>query len=137
MPPSSSGSHDFPADAVPKPTIFSHEFALDDRVALVTGAQRGIGLEAALALVEAGARAVYCIDLPPQPSKDWEKVRNYASRMKGKSGQGRLEYISADVTDKVRNGRKLVSRGLLAKSSVNADLGDVGSHMGPRTEHWR
>ena len=92
-------------DTVPKSTIFSRDFALDDRVALVTGAQRGLGLEAALALVEAGARAVYCLDLPSEPSDDWKKVRDYATRMEGKSGQGRLEYISADVTDKVRNGR--------------------------------
>ena len=98
-------SHESPADTAPKPTLFSREFALDDRVAFVTGGHRGIGLEAALALVEAGARAVYCVDLPPSPSEDWEKVRDYASRMVGKSGEGRLEYISADVTNAVRNGR--------------------------------
>ena len=37
----------------PAPTIFTHEFSLADRVALVSGAERGIGLEMALALVEA------------------------------------------------------------------------------------
>ncbi|KAJ7735760.1 hypothetical protein B0H16DRAFT_1425982 [Mycena metata] len=69
-------------------------FSLTDRVALVTGAQRGIGLEMALALAEAGA-VVYCLDLPAQPDGDWFKVQKFASELK----KGRLEYISGDVTD--------------------------------------
>ncbi|KAI0824969.1 hypothetical protein BC628DRAFT_1443488 [Trametes gibbosa] len=81
------------------PTIFDTEFALTDRVALVTGANRSLGLESALALVEAGARAVYCVDIAETPGTEWEKVREYVSRMKGKSGEGRLEYIRADVRD--------------------------------------
>lgn len=55
----------------------------------------------ALALVEAGARAVYCVDLPKKPSADWEKVRDYARRLANKGGEGRLEYICGDVTDQV------------------------------------
>src|SRR5882757_1809719 len=43
-----------------RPTIWD-EFALKDRVALVSGANRGLGLEMALVLIEAGARAVYCV----------------------------------------------------------------------------
>lgn len=92
-----------PPDTPARPTLFSKEFALNDRVALVTGGHRGIGLEAALALVEAGARVVYCADLPDGPSEQWQKVRDYAARMEGKSGEGRLEYISADTTDYVSN----------------------------------
>ncbi len=80
-----------------KPTLFSHEFSLTDRVALVSGANRGLGLEMALALIEAGARAVYCVDLPKDPGEEWTKVRDYASRMEGLPSQGRLEYISGDV----------------------------------------
>lgn len=57
----------------------------------------------ALALVEAGARAVYCVDLPQKPSEAWEKVRQYAKRLEGKAGEGRLEYIHGDVRDQVRN----------------------------------
>lgn len=56
----------------------------------------------ALALVEAGSRVVYCVDLPATPGEEWAKVREYVSRMQGTGGDARLEYISADVTDQVR-----------------------------------
>ena len=57
----------------------------------------------ALALVEAGARAVYCLDLPGDPGEEWEKVAAYAKKLEGKTGgAARLEYVSADVTDQVR-----------------------------------
>ena len=68
----------------------------------MSGGNRGLGLEMALALVEAGARAVYCVDLPDEPSEEFEKVRAYAAQLTGKAGEGRLEYLSADVTDQVR-----------------------------------
>ena len=80
-------------------------FSLVGRVALVTGGQRGIGLEIALGLVEAGA-IVYCLDLPKTPDENWFKVQKYVADLptlgtsaKGKSLNGRLEYISADVTN--------------------------------------
>jgi hypothetical protein len=85
-----------------RPTIWD-EFALKDRVALVSGANRGLGLEMALVLIEAGARAVYCVDLPAQPGNDWAAVSEYVKRMVGTGSGGakggRLEYISADVRD--------------------------------------
>lgn len=56
----------------------------------------------ALGLIEAGARAVYCVDLPKEPSSEWQKVREYAARMTDKGGEGRLEYVSGNVTDQVR-----------------------------------
>ena len=89
------------ADPAPSPTLFKHEFSLADRVALVSGGNRGLGLEMALALIEAGARAVYCVDLPKEPSEEWQKTREYASRMTNKGGDGRLEYVSGNVTDQV------------------------------------
>jgi len=56
----------------------------------------------ALALIEAGARAVYCVDLPKEPCDEWLKVRDYAAKMTAKTGgEGRLEYLSGNVTDQV------------------------------------
>ncbi|KZT11504.1 sorbose reductase sou1 [Laetiporus sulphureus 93-53] len=85
-----------------KPTLFEREFSLADRVALVTGGNRGLGLEMAMALAEAGAHAVYCVDLPEKASEEWTTVKEYLGRMQGKAGEGRLEYISADVRDQDR-----------------------------------
>ena len=79
----------------PKPKIFD-EFALNDRVGIVSGANRGLGLEMALALCEAGARAIYCFDLPATPSDEWTKTQEYVKRMQNGS---RLEYVSVDVRD--------------------------------------
>lgn len=79
----------------PKPKIFD-EFALTDRVGLVSGANRGLGLEMALACCEAGARVVYCFDLPEMPSDEWVASRDYVAKLGNNS---RLEYFSADVTD--------------------------------------
>lgn len=56
----------------------------------------------AFALIEAGARAVYCVDLPKEPSEEWQKARDYAAKLTDKGGEGRLEYVSANVTDQVR-----------------------------------
>ena len=83
-----------------QPTIWD-EFALRDRVALVSGGNRGLGLEMALVLIEAGARAVYCVDLPAQPGKEWLAVAEYVKRMAATGGGvgGRMEYVSADVRD--------------------------------------
>lgn len=68
---------------------------------MVTGANRGLGLEGALALAEAGARAVYCIDIADTPSSDWSRVQEFVSRMRGTRGEGRLEYVRGDVADQV------------------------------------
>ncbi|CCM00333.1 uncharacterized protein FIBRA_02363 [Fibroporia radiculosa] len=94
-----SAALDASPSSTPKPTLFDHEFSLADRVALVSGGNRGLGLEMAMSLVEAGARVVYCVDLPKQPGEEWTKVKEYVGRMQGKAGQGRLEYISADTRD--------------------------------------
>ncbi|TFK55269.1 NAD(P)-binding protein [Heliocybe sulcata] len=85
----------------PQPTLLNREFSLDDRVGIVSGGNRGLGLEMAMALLEAGARAVYCFDLPREPGEEWKAVKEYVAKMdlgNGKKG-GRLEYVSADVTD--------------------------------------
>jgi len=78
---------------VVRPKIFD-EFALTDRVGLVSGGNRGLGLEMAIALAEAGARVVYCFDLPEEPSEEFKASREYVSKL----GNGsRLEYFCADV----------------------------------------
>ncbi|KAL0947159.1 hypothetical protein HGRIS_013286 [Hohenbuehelia grisea] len=83
----------------PRAKIFD-EFSLHDRVGLVSGGNRGLGLEMAMALAEAGARAVYCVDLATQPSNEWKAVRDYLGRMNVEGGKApRLEYVSADVRD--------------------------------------
>ncbi|KAF8879066.1 hypothetical protein BD779DRAFT_1474527 [Infundibulicybe gibba] len=75
------------------------QFSLSGRVALVTGGHRGIGLEMALALAEAGAVA-YCLDLPSAPKPDWLTVQAYAEKLPLVDGaRGRLEYASGDVTN--------------------------------------
>ena len=43
---------------IPRATLLQKEFSLEGRVAVVTGAQRGLGLEMAEALAEAGADVV-------------------------------------------------------------------------------
>ncbi|TFK53876.1 NAD(P)-binding protein [Heliocybe sulcata] len=85
-----------------KATLFSEEFSLDDRVGVVSGGNRGIGLEAAMALLEGGARSVYCLDLPSNPSEEFLKVRDYVKNMEVAGGKkaGTIEYVSVDVTDK-------------------------------------
>ncbi|KAF8324458.1 uncharacterized protein EI90DRAFT_3146863 [Cantharellus anzutake] len=80
----------------PKPSIFN-EFALRDRVGVVSGANRGLGLEMALALCELGAK-IYAIDLPSTPSLEFKMVANHVKVM---GGGRKLEYISGDVTDQM------------------------------------
>ena len=48
-----------------------------------------------MALAEAGARRVYCVDLPTEPGEEWRTVRD------SDSVRGALEYVSQDVTDQV------------------------------------
>ena len=80
----------------PRPTLLQEEFSLQGRVAVVSGGNRGLGLEMAEALCEAGA-AVHCLDLPAEPGNDWVATQRYVDRMGVKGG--RLEYASVDVTD--------------------------------------
>lgn len=78
---------------VPRPKIFE-EFSLKDQVGIVSGGNRGLGLEMALALCELGAQAIYCLDLPSEPSKEWKSTEYFVKKL-----GGRIEYVSADVRD--------------------------------------
>lgn len=83
-----------------------------------------------MVLAEAGARAVYCIDLPKEPSEDWEKTKLYAEKLQGKLGEGRLEYISGNVTDQV--GLSLIA---IASHTGKAVL-TMFFHVGSDVEDW-
>jgi len=84
----------------PKPKIFE-EFKLIDQVGIVTGGNRGLGLEICIALLEAGARAVYSLSQSSEPSPEFLKSQTYIADMdRGPSlGPGRLEHVSINVAD--------------------------------------
>ena len=90
----------------------------------MTGANRGIGLEAALTLAEAGARTVYCVDLPKEPGEEWTKIRDFVERL----GTGKLEYISQDVTDQVSGQLLSIKYG----RALTVELTFVGRHVESR-----
>lgn len=80
-------------------TTSSHllaEFSLKDRVILVSGGARGVGLTQAEALLEAGA-IVHALDRLPEPPADGDFVR-VASRATSELGT-RLSYHRVDVRD--------------------------------------
>jgi NAD(P)-dependent dehydrogenase (short-subunit alcohol dehydrogenase family) len=78
-----------------KPTVFD-QFSLKGKVAVVTGANSGIGLEYSVLLAELGAK-VYGLDLASTESKEFTYCKSYVERLKipGVS----LELRSADVTN--------------------------------------
>lgn len=81
----------------------SDEFRLDGKVALVTGGNRGLGLEMALVLAELGA-TVYAVDLSETPSKDFTACASYAKALfsDGAKGRDRMIYTRNDVTDQAK-----------------------------------
>ncbi|EJD00690.1 NAD-binding protein [Fomitiporia mediterranea MF3/22] len=79
------------------PTLLQKEFTIEGRVAVVSGGRRGLGLEMAEALAEAGA-TVYCLAASEGPSEEWLATQAYVSRL-GLVKSARLEYASVDVSD--------------------------------------
>jgi NAD(P)-dependent dehydrogenase (short-subunit alcohol dehydrogenase family) len=70
------------------------EFSLEGKVYIVTGGGRGLGVALAGAIVEAGARKVYCLDLLPEPHEGWVKVKQ---NLKAKGDN--LVFKTQNVTD--------------------------------------
>lgn len=68
------------------------EFNLTDKVVLVSGAARGLGLTQAEALLEAGA-TVYALDRLPEPSPDFYRVQRRAAEELGNT----FHYRQIDV----------------------------------------
>ena len=79
------------------------EFNLKDKVILVSGAARGLGLTQAEALLEAGA-TVYALDRLPEPSEDFYRVQKRAVGELGSS----FNYRHIDVRD-VEDLNKVIS----------------------------
>ncbi|EJD52486.1 NAD(P)-binding protein [Auricularia subglabra TFB-10046 SS5] len=79
------------------PSTSLPEFSLKDRVFLVTGAARGLGLTQAESILEADA-PVYAVDKLLEPPPDFDQV---ASRAKHDLGT-QIDYIQADVRDQRR-----------------------------------
>jgi NAD(P)-dependent dehydrogenase (short-subunit alcohol dehydrogenase family) len=75
---------------VSTPGDVSHKFRLDGRIALVTGAGRGIGRSAAIALAHAGAE----VWLMARTQSDLD-----AAVAEIKTGGGRAHALNCDVTD--------------------------------------
>ncbi|KAL9008226.1 MAG: hypothetical protein Q9180_009522, partial [Flavoplaca navasiana] len=79
------------------------EFNLTDRVILVSGGARGLGLTQAEALLEAGA-TVYALDRLHEPSSDFYRVQKRAAEELGNT----LYYRQIDVRD-VENLNKIIA----------------------------
>jgi 7-alpha-hydroxysteroid dehydrogenase len=97
-------------------------FRLDDRVAIVTGAGRGIGAASAIALAEAGADVVIS-------ARTEEQLREVAAAIEGVGRKAHV--VVADLNDEVQlRGLAIAAKDALGR--VDVVVNNVGGTM-PRT----
>jgi len=82
-----------PSEDKAKPSHRLREFELDNRVFIVTGGARGLGLTLAEAIVEAGGH-VYCVDRLAEPSPDFFETQERVGQFGGS-----IHYRQVDVQD--------------------------------------
>jgi NAD(P)-dependent dehydrogenase (short-subunit alcohol dehydrogenase family) len=118
-----------------KPTALSL-FSMHTKVAVVTGAGRGIGLEIALAYAEAGAH-VYCLDLLEKPLEEWGVCKAWVDGLPGEGGKGKgsLEYTQCDVTQQ-RATWDLVARIAEKEGRLDVCVACAGVLRGSEVLEW-
>ncbi|GAB7331136.1 hypothetical protein MBLNU13_g02614t1 [Cladosporium sp. NU13] len=84
-----------PSEAETKTSHRFREFELENRVFIVTGGARGLGLTLAEALVEAGGH-VYCVDRLPEPAPEYYETEKRVGQFGGS-----IHYRQVDVQDAV------------------------------------
>lgn len=92
---------------------------VDGKVAVVTGAGRGIGREAARILGEKGAKVVIC---------DLDRIA-MAEDLANQLGKDRALALAADVTDSAQ-ARALVDRAVAAFGTIDILVNNVGGSLG-------
>ena len=100
-----------------------NEFSLDGKVALVTGASRGIGRAIALRLAQAGAQVVVC-------SRKLESVQSVAAEIESAGGKALAVQAHVGRTDDVT---ALVARVVEAFGRVDVVVNNAATnpHFGP------
>ncbi|OJT02792.1 Sorbose reductase sou1 [Trametes pubescens] len=113
----------------PSPTLLEKEFSLADKVAMVTRANRGLGLEGALALAEAGARTVLNVNL-----KGVFNTAQAAGQQMERFGNGGSLILVASIA-----GHVTVNRGItpyeIAKSGVHQMARSLACELAPKSIH--
>jgi NAD(P)-dependent dehydrogenase (short-subunit alcohol dehydrogenase family) len=106
-------SHQTPANA-PTKSLFS----LDQRTVVVTGADRGLGIVLATAVLEAGGDVV-CLDVLPAPSEsEWNGI----NKIQQKGSRTHASYHQCDITN---------------EDAVTATLAETAKEAAKRGKHIR